>query len=245
MKIIYRISDTGYNKVKPDYVNNENCLKNFCNVFFDYIYDIIVLADNCSEPTLDMIKKYIDPINIEKVSVGHGAGTFNLALDKALKWEDDEIVYFVENDYIHLHGSPKIIKEGLKLGAPYLTLYLHPDKFMPPSQGGNPEVDEDGGYLTRIYRGETQLFGMFNSTTMTFASTVKTLREDESILRKHTNKGHYPDDFKMFLELRDKGNALLCPLNTFSTHGETNWLSPLYKIKQENLVEEWKKYIFQ
>ena len=244
MKIIYRISDTGYNKVKPDYVNNENCLKNFCNVFFDYIYDIIVLADNCSEPTLDMIKKYIDPINIEKVSVGHGAGTFNLALDKALKWEDDEIVYFVENDYIHLHGSPKIIKEGLKLGAPYLTLYLHPDKFMPPSQGGNPEVDEDGGYLTRIYRGETQLFGMFNSTTMTFAAKVKTLKEDEAILRKYTS-GTHPNDFPMFLELRDKGSALLCPLNTFSTHGETAWLAPLYKIKQENLVDEWKKHTFQ
>jgi len=84
MKIIYRISDTGYNKVKPDYINNENCLKNFCNVFFDYIYDITVLADNCSDDTITMIKKYIDPVNIRKVSVGHGAGTFNLALDEAL-----------------------------------------------------------------------------------------------------------------------------------------------------------------
>jgi len=25
MKIIYRISDSGYNKIKPDYINNENC----------------------------------------------------------------------------------------------------------------------------------------------------------------------------------------------------------------------------
>lgn len=244
MKIIYRISDTGYNKVKPDYITNENCLRNFCNVFFDYIHDIIVLADNCSEPTLDIIKKFIDPINIEKMSVGHGAGTFNLALDKALKWKDDEIVYFVENDYIHLKGSPQILEEGFKLGAPYVTLYLHPDKFIPPFQGGNPEVEYDGGYMTRIYRGETQLFGMFNSTTMTFAAKVKTLKEDEAILRKHTSETH-PNDFPMFLELRDKGSALLCPLNTFSTHGETNWLAPLYKIKQENLVEEWKKHLFQ
>jgi hypothetical protein len=244
MKIIYRISDAGYNKVKPDYINNENCLRNFCSVFFDHINDIHILADNCSEPTMEMIKKYIDPINIEKVSVGHGAGTFNLALDKALKWNDDEIVYFIENDYIHLHGSPQILKEGFNLGAPYMTLYLHPDKFIPHSKGGNPEVDQDGGYTTKIFRGETQLFGMFNSTTMTFASTVKTLKEDETILRKWTS-GTHPDDFKMFLELRDNGKALLCPLNTFSTHGETNWLAPLYKIKQENLIEEWKKHTFQ
>jgi hypothetical protein len=244
MKIIYRISDTGYNKIKPDYINNENCLKNFCNVFFDYIWDIYIIADNISENTYTMIKKYIDPINISRVSVGHGAGTFNLALDKALKWNDDEIVYFVENDYIHLPGSPQILEEGFKLGAPYMTLYLHPDKFISPSQGGNPEVDSDGGYPTKIYRGETQLFGIFNSTTMTFAAKVKTLKEDEAILRKYTS-GTHPNDFPMFLELRDKGSALLCPLNTFSTHGETAWLAPLYKIKQENLVEEWKKHLSQ
>lgn len=240
MKIIYRISDSGYSKVKPDYITNENCLKNFVYVFGNQNLEII--ADNCSKETLQMITKYVHPNKISSVSVGHGAGTFNLALDMALKWEDDEIVYFVENDYLHLQGSPQILEEGFKLGAPYVTLYLHPDKFIPPSQGGNPEVGEDGGYLTRIYRGETQLFGMFNSTTMTFAAKVKTLKEDEKILRKWTS-GTHPDDFRMFLELRDKGNALLCPLNTFSTHGETMWLAPLYKIKQENLVEEWKKHL--
>jgi hypothetical protein len=242
MKIIYRISDTGYNKVKPDYINNENCLRNFVYIFGNQ--NLHIIADNCSEPTLKMITKYVHPHSITTVSIGHGAGTFNLALDKALKWDNDEIVYFVENDYIHLPGSPQILEEGFKLGAPYVTLYLHPDKFIPPLQGGNPEVDQDGGYPTKIFRGETQLFGMFNSTTMTFAAQVKTLKQDETVLRKHTS-GTHPNDFQMFLELRDKGSALLCPLNTFSTHGETAWLAPLYKVKQENLVDEWKNHLSQ
>lgn len=240
MKIVYRMSDAGYNKVKPDYITNENCLKNFVSVFGNQNLEII--ADNCSKETLQMVTKYCHPNKITTVSVGHGAGTFNLALDMALKWEDDEIVYFVENDYLHLQGSSQILEEGFKLGAPYVTLYLHPDKFIPPFNGGNPEVDQDGGYPTKIFRGETQLFGMFNSTTMTFAAQVKQLKEDEAILRKWTS-GTHPDDFKMFLELRDNGKALLCPLNTFSTHGETNWLAPLYKVKQENLVEEWRKHL--
>jgi len=240
MKTIYRISDIGYNKVKPDYINNENCLKNFVSIFNNQ--NLYIIADNCSKETMNMVTKYVHLPNIVNVSIGHGAGTFNLALDMALKWEDDEIVYFVENDYIHLPNSAQILEEGFKLGAPYVTLYLHPDKFMTPLQGGNPEVDNDGGYTTKIFRGETQLFGMFNSTTMTFAAKVKTLKEDESILRKYTS-GKHPDDFKMFLELRDNGKALLCPLNTFSTHGETQWLAPLYKVKQENLVEEWKKHL--
>ena len=240
MKIIYRISDTGYNKVKPDYITNESCLKNFVSIFNNQ--NLYIIADNCSKETMNMITKYVHLPNIVNVSIGHGAGTFNLALDMALKWEDDEIVYFVENDYIHLPNSAQMLEEGFKLGAPYVTLYLHPDKFMTPLQGGNPEVNNDGGYLTRIYRGETQLFGMFNSTTMTFAARVKSLREDETILRKYTS-GTHPNDFKMFLELGDNGKALLCPLNTFSTHGETQWLAPLYKVKQENLVEEWKKHL--
>jgi hypothetical protein len=240
MKIIYRISDAGYNKVKPDYINNEACLANATRIFKDANWSII--ADNISEPTENMVRKYVAEDLIEWVSVGHGAGTFNLALDKALTYDDDEIVYFIENDYVHLPNSQKIIEEGIKLGAPYITLYLHPDKFIPPQQGGNPEVDETGGYLTRIYRGETELFGMFNSTTMTFASTVKNLKQDEEILRKWTS-GTHPDDFKMFLDLRSKGKVLLCPLNTYSTHGESSWLAPLYKTKQEDLINEWKKHI--
>jgi len=159
-----------------------------------------------------------------------------------LKWSDDEMVYFVENDYIHLKHSPKIIEEMLTRGASYATLYLHPDKFMAPLQGGNPEVGDDGGYMTKIYRGSTELYAMFNSTTMTFASTVRTLRDDESILREYTN-GTYPRDYEMFLALRNKGKALLCPLNAYSTHGETAWLAPLYKTEQHELVEEWKSHI--
>jgi len=222
MKIIYRISDSGYNKVKPEYINNEFCLKNFCNVFFDCIYDILVIADNCSDDTITMIKKYIDHVNIRKVSVGHGAGTFNLALDMALGYDDETIVYFVENDYLHKEGSPKILVEGLQLGYGYVSLYDHPDKYM---NGANPFV-EDGGEVTRVMLTDSSHWKLTNSTTMTFASTVATLREDESILREFT-KGSYPRDFEMFLALREKQKGLITPIPGYSTHGETAWLSPL------------------
>jgi hypothetical protein len=226
MKIIYRISDAGYSKVKPDYISNESCLKNFCNVFFDHIHDIRIIADNCSENTLDMVAKYIDPINIEKVSVGHGAGTFNLALDRALKLDDKEVVYFVENDYLHRQQSPKIIQEGLNLGAAFVSLYDHPDKYLDPSKGGNPYC-EGGAEDTRVYLTDSCHWKITNSTTMTFASTVEALKRTEPILRKYTNQGHYPDDFKMFLHLRDENELLVTPLPGYATHGETAWLSPL------------------
>jgi len=223
MKIIYRISDAGYSKVKPAYIHNSACLKNFCNIFFEHIHDIVVIADNCGERTINMIKHYIDPIAIEQVSVGHGAGTFNLALDKALKLNDDEIVYFVENDYLHKPGADRILKEGFGLGYDYVALYDHPDKYI---NGANPFV-EDGGEVTRLMLTDSCHWKLTNSTTMTFAAKVSTLKQDESILREFTS-GTHPNDFPMFLTLRnEKQRGLITPVPGYSTHGETAWLSPL------------------
>jgi len=230
MKIIYRISDAGYNKVKPDYIDNEKCLKNFRDVFYDYINDIHIIADNCSKPTIEMINKYISPENIENVSIGHGAGTFNLALDKALKWEDDEIVYFVENDYLHKPGSSDILKEGFDLGASFVALYDHPDKYMDPKSGGNPYC-EGGAEDTRVYLTDSCHWKITNSTTMTLASKVSILKQTEDILRKHTS-GTHPNDFHMFIELRENNHLLITPLPGYATHGETAWLSPLTNWNQ-------------
>ena len=224
MTIIYRISDAGYNKVKPEYINNKNCLKNATEVFKDASW--LVIADNISELTKKMIHKYIEEdSDIEYVSVGHGAGTFNLALDEALTLDDDEIVYFIENDYIHKPNSQKILKEGFKLGAPFVSLYDHPDKYIDPSKGGNPYC-QGGAEDTRVYLTDNCHWKVTNSTTMTFAAKVSTLKRTEPILRKWTSSTH-PDDFKMFLELRENNELLVTSIPGYSTHGETAWLSPL------------------
>ena len=133
LHIIYRISDAGYSKVKPAYVNNENCLRNAIAVFDNAIFHVI--ADNVSEDTYEMICKYVDKERIKRVSVGHGAGTFNLGLDLALTMNDEDIVYHLENDYLHRHGSQTLLHEALAFGAAYCSLYDHPDKYRAPSAG--------------------------------------------------------------------------------------------------------------
>jgi len=223
MKIIYRISDAGYNKVKPDYIGNEQCLKNATKVFKDADWSII--ADNVSESTENMIRKYVVEDCIKWVSVGHGAGTFNMALDEALMYSDDEIVYFIENDYLHKPQSQKILEEGFSLGADFVSLYDHPDKYLDPSKGGNPYCG-GGAENTRVYLTNSCHWKITNSTTMTFAVKVKTLRKIEPILRKHTSKTH-PNDFKMFTELQQNNKLLITSIPGHSTHGETAWLTPL------------------
>ena len=222
INIIYRISDAGYQKEKPEYINNKNCLKNASKVFQDDC-SWTVIADNVSPATKSMIESYQS--NIDYVSVGHGAGTFNLALDKALKLEDEDVVYFIENDYLHLPNSHKAIVDGLRF-TDYVTLYDHPDKYIDPQSGGNPYC-EGGAENTRLYCGKVSHWKLTNSTTMTFASKVKTLKADEAILRKYTSSTT-PNDFRMFLDLAKEGRKLSSPVPSYSTHGECVWLAPLF-----------------
>jgi len=223
MKIIYRISDAGYKKEKPEYIDNEKCLANATKVFKDAEWSII--ADNVSIETSGMIEKYKSKDHIRYASEGNGAATFNLALDEALTYNDDDIVYFIENDYLHKPNSKKILEEGIKLGAAFVALYDHPDKYLDPSKGGNPYC-EGAAEDTRVYLTNSCHWKITNSTTMTFAAKVSTLKRVEPILRKHTSTTH-PNDFHMFLELREQGELLITPLPGYATHGETKWLSPL------------------
>jgi FkbM family methyltransferase len=224
--IIYRTSDAGYKKIKPSYVNNLNCLQNAVNNFPPNKFHWRIIADNTSESTNTEINNIAPGVPIDYVSIGHGAGTFNLALDYALTLKDDDIVYFLENDYIHRKGSYQALITAMNYLHPsFLSLYDHPDKYMDPSIGGNPYC-EGGAEDTRVYLAGNVHWKVTNSTTMTFAAQVKTLKKDESILREYTS-GSYPRDFEMFLALREKQHGLITPIPGYATHGETAWLSPL------------------
>ena len=226
MHVIYRISDNGYPKEKPEYINNASCFRNALFVFGKSKWTVI--SDNPSEETKRLVNECSG--DIKEVKVGHGAGTFNTALDIALGLPEDETVYFLENDYLHEYKAERVLESAFDLEFDYVTLYDHPDKYMNPYEGGNPFCS-NRSEATRVYLGKHCHWKLTNSTTMTFAAKVKTLKEDENILRKWT-KETYPYDFQMFTELTQRGRRLASPLPGYATHGETRWLSPLKNWKE-------------
>lgn len=244
MKIIYRISPegAGYKKDKPDYVNNENCLKNFIKVFgknnvlvlFDEDYCIKNYENvdtNVKQSILDfdlLINCCDDEqIDYKFIQAGSSAKSFNIALDIALTYDDEEIVYFVENDYIHKPYSKFVLNNVFNLNISenlFVSLYQHPDKFLHSSLGGNPFVNDNHSYATILYESNDCYWNVVDSTTMTFATKVKTLKQNLNIIREYTT-GTYPRDAEMFWKLNQNSCRLVTPIPSYSTHGETKWLA--------------------
>lgn len=221
MKIFYRISDGSYKKERFEHATKKGCLDNFLKHFPKE--EIIIYADNVKDETFNWLEGY--GCKLLRTNGGSSAAGFRIVLNDALKLPDNEIVYFVEDDYLHLPNSRTVILEGLSR-AHYVTLYDHVDKYIPASMGGNPFIGDDGAEETRVFLTKNTHWKLTNSTTMTFASTVEVLREDFAIWSSYIS-GTYPRDFECFIELRNRGRTLASPIPSLSTHGEPQWSAPL------------------
>jgi hypothetical protein len=229
VNVVYRLSDNGYAKVKFPNATKIHCLEN-CLEHFD-VNNVHLFVDETN--LLDTTRKAIEEIDLSRFfgdlnyyvggsSAGSWRHVFNYALQN---FNDDDIVYFLEDDYLHLSGSEKAILEGIQI-ADYVSLYDHNDKYIPASKGGNPFIDEDGGELTKVFLTNSTHWRLTNSTTMTFATTMNTLIEDRPIWEQFT-MGSHPNDFAAFLKLRERGRSLITPIPGLSTHCEPLWASPL------------------
>ena len=225
MKIIYRMSDGEHNKLKPYYVTKKTCFLHFMKIFEGYT--VYVIADNVKDDTYSFLCKYLPEQNIIRSSL-NGAMTFLLAVELSINnFQDDDTVYFAEDDYLYTPNAPKILEEGLKI-SDYCSGYDHPDKYINANQdGGNPFI-KDGGEDTKVIISPSHHWKYTNSCCMTFATRVKTMKQDFEIYKKYCVGYSHPLDFYMWCEIISQSNKkLISAIPAVSTHGETKWLSPL------------------
>lgn len=168
--ILYRISDKGHEKNK--FADREACFINFLDVFCDDCSTLVVICDNCTPQTIKMVEDSlahhagkIAQVAIRETNLGN-MGAFKLARDLALEYNDDEIAYLVEDDYLHSPRSPKVIREGLSL-ADYVSLYDHPEKY-----GKNGHFVSGGGEVSRVVVTASAHWKYTTHTTLTFAGRV-------------------------------------------------------------------------
>jgi len=240
MNIYYRISDKSYDKVKLPGADKVTCLMNFISSFRDEIFvddpetvrpAMKIIADNCERKTNKMLIETGLPVTMSNKG---NAGSFKMAIDMAIhEGTDDDIVYFVEDDYLHIHGSNKLIAEGLR-HADYVTLYDHPDKYT---------KFYDGGETSKVIKTESSHWRYTISTCLTFATTLKTLKEDQEIWldklgqieRSMGVAPDHPHDHRMWQLLKEKGRKLIVPIPGQACHVDLTFSGDVSAM----LIEPW------
>jgi len=222
MKVLYRISDGGNNKIKPTYAHDKK------QMFLHFIkrfsaHDIYVFADNVCDETYAFIKE-IHPTNLFRLSLGN-ADSFMHTVDYAIaNFDPEDKIYFAEDDYIYTANAPESIEEGLTI-AEYSSGYDHPDKYINYKEGGPNHFIEHGGESTRVLVTKHRHWKLTNSCCMTFATTVKVIQEDYETFTMNCIGG-IPNDFAAFCELiQGKHRKLVSCIPSVSTHAEVRWLA--------------------
>jgi hypothetical protein len=218
MKILYRISEGGNAKVKPDYVYDKQAMfLHFINVF--KYHDVYVFADNVSDEFYSFLVENYIPSKTYRLSLGN-AKSFVHVVDFAIeKFNDDDKLYFAEDDYIYTPDAPKIIEEGLAI-TDYCSGYDHPDKYINHTEGGPNPFIHHGGEDTRVVITKSRHWKYTNSCCLTFAATLRTIKEDYDVFY------NISADFIIFRTLATtKSRRIASCIPSVSTHGETEWLA--------------------
>lgn len=139
---------------------------------------------------------------------------------QTLKFKDDDIIYLLEDDYIHKPGWPAILREGFEyVGVDYITLYDHNDKYFLPMYNG---------LMSKILVTPSTHWRTVPNTTNTYACLSSTLFSDIDIHLRYCDleKG-YTRDFDKFGHLTQIGKTLINPIPGYSGHCEVEYNSPL------------------
>jgi hypothetical protein len=215
--IFLRVSDNGnplgrtnLANTSLNFVTRKLCFKNLVRTFG--VENLNVTCDNCIESTIDFIRSY-NPKSIEVTQLGN-VKSFRHILDRTItECEDSDIIFFVEDDYVFLPESEKLIREGLEI-ADYVTLNDCQSKYKGVEDGGYNPYSHGGGEDTKVVITKSTHWKEMISTTMTFATTAKQLKKDyELILAYNKDTNPHPMDFLMFIDLtKVKGRRMLASI---------------------------------
>ena len=212
-RIYYRVSSRGNPLGRTELSNTElsgitrqDCFNNLIKIFGTE--NLVVVADNADDDVIAfLVSQGIR--NIDRTYFGNTL-SFRYIVDRAItELQDDDIAYFVEDDYVHDYDAEKIIREGLEI-SDYLSLYDSRDKYKDSDKGGYNPFISGGGEDTKVMITESCHWKITNATTMTFAAKIKTLKEDYNVITKYCPNGApHPMDFLMFRELITQKNRIL------------------------------------
>ena len=232
--ILYRACATDKPAIRPEYYSKLLCAKSLLRaISVAPIESVHVIFDGDEHSECVNVFVQASPrVRLTRLAHVGNSASFQFALSTALALSSNDVVYFVEDDYLH---TPEALSKLAAAfddlhAADYITLYDHPVRYISDFSGGVdiPHCD------TRIFFAGRHHWRTHESTCMTFASRVRTLREDVDVFQYYLHNRDAPNDRELFralqalpgYESRSKSRLLLGPIPSLATHCHLPWLAP-------------------
>jgi hypothetical protein len=190
------------------------------------------LLRNSGESTITVVldRQETDPIHFtQKVKgitlkqrpYGSDAASFRALLYLVLEseWSDDDIVCFLEDDYLVSKHWVSLVREGLDI-SDYVTLYDHPDKYS--------ELYRNIPCM--LFKQAQRHWRTTPSTTNSYAMKVRTLKRDIAIHFKSCEGNGITQDHGKFLELWANGFKLVSCIPSAWSHEEQGMAVPILQM---------------
>jgi hypothetical protein len=212
-------------KPRPDWFNREKIFDSFI-LTLDKRADYTAFHDSGNG---SIEEHFLNSKDVNKVSMkgGNDAQSFLNVLNYVAeqKYDDNDIIYFLEDDYLHKQDWISILLEGFEyIGADYYTLYDHPDKYYLPMYSD---------LQSKIIATPSIHWRTTPSTTNTYACTFETLKKHFQIHVKSCDLiEKWTKDHDKFTEIWSIGSNLVSCVPGYSTHVEENMLSPTINWNQ-------------
>jgi len=202
-------------RFRPSWFNYEKCFKNLLHTIegYDDINLTLALDGDISQ---DFTKNYQDKFTLFSTDCKSSLFSYRSLLEyiKEQHMESNELIYFLENDYLHtdnwIDETRNLFSTYAKLN--YVSLYDHNDKYFP---------EHVNDMISRVYTTNTHHWRTIGSTCGSFIITRDIFDKDYDIWS--TTVG----DHNTFMYLNESRNRfVLTPIPGLSTHCMEGLMSP-------------------
>jgi hypothetical protein len=223
------------NKTRPSWFSHEVCFRNLlATIRSDLLGNRVKLTIVYDGPVEDfasdfIAKYYADAsygLNIQFIQGGSDLNSFliTLALARSSEFDPNDLIYFLENDYLHQHGWVSKVFELYEGGLPfdYLSLYDHRDKY---------HYEMYATLTSKLVYSQTHHWRTAPSTCASFILEKRVLDRDYGVFSSGLT------DYYFFSKLiGERGAVLLTPVPGLATHSMEGYLSPT--VNWEKLAYE-------
>lgn len=213
-------------KSRPEWFDYEKCFKNLISTIQNKNVDLHLIMDG--DATKNFVYKYKEHYTLHTIKAGRDQASFNQTWEiaRTLDIQEKDLVYFLENDYLHVENWVEKIVELFSTfeNLSYVSLYDHNDKYFYPMYEN---------LVSKVFTTKTHHWRSVPNTCGSFIISKNIFTEDFN--DHNTNYGGVGGDFHKFIHLtQTKNRFVLTPIPGLSTHCMQGLLSPCIDWEQIN-----------